>query len=427
MESDDGFESFHRAIRTEPLHVLAAKWRQDVFTRRLKKLPDVVEVIASGSLARGTQIGPVHDIDLIVVYDRSAHPDYGNKERSAEATESAEAAITHLEEGLLEQLHPWRGAAGGLLKETDQRTHVVTYRGDWVGPFKDIPYVPPVDVLPAVREGSHLVIPERETGWIETNPEQFMRRVEARKREWKYFAEVTGMMKEWARHNQLKIRNLAIDVMVLTYCPHPHLFETLSRGEAIARLFERAINPGKEGLKSPKKLCGTIDPKLDFGKLQSELEKGAKLARRAMNAEEEWKNPYRVVGEVTHPDEFWRKLFGKRYPRTSEPFLRVPETVPWFGEYTAGSRRAGEAGESRGPDNPWPKQPRPSGPSGPSEPRNGPGSPSGPRDNREGPRRSPEPTPTEPPPTESTPTEGGENLWTGIFGPSAPSVPLTFG
>ncbi len=56
----------------------------------------------------------------------------------------------------------------GLLKETEQRTHVVTCDGDWAGPFEEIiPVAPPVDVLPAVREGSHLLIPERGTGWIE--------------------------------------------------------------------------------------------------------------------------------------------------------------------------------------------------------------------------------------------------------------------
>ena len=80
--------------------------------------------------------------------------------------------MTHLESKLLEQLHPWRGAEAGLLKETEQRTHVVTYHGDSAGPFTEIiPSAPPVDVMPAVREGSHLLIPERGTGWIDVDPE----------------------------------------------------------------------------------------------------------------------------------------------------------------------------------------------------------------------------------------------------------------
>ena len=52
--------------------------------------------------------------------------------------------------------------------------------------------------MPAVREGSHLLIPERGTGWIDVDPEKLMRQVEQRQREWKYFTEVVGMVKAWA-------------------------------------------------------------------------------------------------------------------------------------------------------------------------------------------------------------------------------------
>jgi len=78
MESDDGFDAFSEEIKSDPLGVLLAKWRRDAFTKKLERLPDVIEVIPSGSLARGTHIGPVHDVDLIVVFDKSAHPDYGS-------------------------------------------------------------------------------------------------------------------------------------------------------------------------------------------------------------------------------------------------------------------------------------------------------------------------------------------------------------
>ena len=65
--------------------------------------------------------------------------------------------MTHLEEDLGDKLHPWLGASEGLPKETEQRTHVVTYLRRLDCPFEDIiPVPPPVDVMPAVREGSHL-------------------------------------------------------------------------------------------------------------------------------------------------------------------------------------------------------------------------------------------------------------------------------
>jgi predicted nucleotidyltransferase len=463
MESDNGFRSFSRAIETEPIGLLLAKWRRDVFIRKLMKLPDVIDVIPSGSLARGTQIGPVHDVDLIVVFDKAQHPDYGIKGKTKEAEESARAALTHLEAELLEQLHPWRGAAGGLLKESEQRTHVVKYNGDWAGPFEGfIPSAPPVDVMPAVREGSHLLIPERGTGWIEADPEWLIRQVEQRQREWKYFTEVVGMVKAWARLNHLKMKNLAVEVMVLEYCPSPRLFETLSVGEAVARFFEAAAKAKITILEDPAKLCGKIDPGMNYGKLHSALSEAAVLARKAMDAERVWENPQFAAGEIFHPDVFWRKLFGKKYPRTNERFWLAPVTEPWFYRWAKGPA---EAGGPNHPDNPAPKGPDagphgpndgpngggPNGPNGggPSGGPNGPngGGPSGPGGGAPGgPDRDPghpRPRPHGPGDGPARPTgprgprrrpapasaERGADFWTSVLGPAvgATSVPLTYG
>lgn len=436
MESDDGFRSFSRAIASDPIGVLLAKWRRDVFIRKLNKLPDVVKVIPSGSLARGTQIGPVHDVDLIVVFDKSQHPGYGTKGRSQEAAESAQAAMTHLENGLLEQLHPWRGAAGGLLKETEQRTHVVTYRGDWAGPFKEIiPSAPPVDVMPAVQEGSHLLVPERGTGWVDVDPEKLIRQVEQRQREWKYFKEVVGMVKAWARHNHLKMKNLAVEVMVLKYCPRPGIFETMSCGEAVARFFEKAAKAHITSLEDPAKRSGKIDRHLDYGKLRSALGRAAVLSRQAMDAEHAWKNRYYADGEVIHPGVFWRELFGKKYPRTNKRFWRKPATEPWFRAEPAISTRLGDLGPNRpggGPEPPDKRPPNeptdrpPEGPDlGPDDPDP---SPRGPGERPWHPRRPPGPGgPGRRP--QPAPAEPAAGVWTGVFGPAAatPAVPLTFG
>ena len=98
----------------------------------------------------------------------------------------------------VEQLHSSPGAAPGLLDDTELRTHVVNCRGGSTGPFAGIiPSAPPVDVMPAMRRGSHLLVPERGTGWIHVNPGELMRQVELRQREWKYFTEVVAMAKAW--------------------------------------------------------------------------------------------------------------------------------------------------------------------------------------------------------------------------------------
>jgi hypothetical protein len=432
MESDDGFRSFSRAIKTDPIGLLLAKWRLDVFTAKLKQLPDVVDVIPSGSLARSTQIGPVHDVDLIVVFDKTRHQDYGIKGGTEEAKASAQASLDHLEGALREELHPWLGAAGELGKESEQRTHVVKYNGDWTGPFAEvIPSAPPVDVMPAVREGSHLLIPERGTGWIDVDPERLIREVAQRQREWEYFTEVVGMVKAWAKLNRLEMKNLAVEVMVLQHCPRPRLFETLSVGDAVARFFESAAKAKITSLKDWAGRCGEIDPSLNFEKLQKALTHAADRSRKAVEAERAWENREFAVGEVTHPVVFWREVFGKKYPRARERFWRAPEAESWF-KYTAEPMGPdgpdGRKAPGRGPtvsDGPDGRDGRDGGsrrrPSGPRPAPYGAGDgPAGPANPR-GPRPTPAPA--------AASAEPRANYWRRVLGPTpaAATVPLTYG
>src|SRR5262249_7606731 len=159
-------------------------------------------------------IGPVHDVDLIVVFDKSVHPDYGK------GPESARAAMTYLEEKLLEQLHPLSGTEA-LIKGTEQRTHVVNCHGGPTGRDAEfIPSAPPLAGMPAVRKEPHLLgkspllVPELGGGgdkWIDVDPETFMRLVEQRQREWKYFTEVIQMVRAWAELNDLDMKTVAIE------------------------------------------------------------------------------------------------------------------------------------------------------------------------------------------------------------------------
>jgi len=487
MESDDGFDAFSEEIKSDPLGVLLAKWRRDAFTKKLERLPDVIEVIPSGSLARGTHIGPVHDVDLIVVFDKSAHPDYGS------GPESARAAMAFLENKLLEQLHPLSGAEA-LIKGTEQRTHVVNCHGGPTGRYAEfIPSAPPVDVMPAVREKpnllerSHLLVPELPPegggGWIDVDPETFMRQVEQRQREWKYFTEVIKMVKAWAELNDLNMKTVAIEVMVLTYCPRPRMFETLSRGEAIARFFDAANKARITSLKDPAGRCGEIDPHMNYGELQRKLKDAARLARQAMDAEYKWKNRFQLMQDATHPSVAWRKLFGKEYPEAQERYWRAPTSEPWFGKYRAepaptpgpgdlgsdwfsGGPKPPPGGGPSGPGDRGPKGPDDLGPKGPGHygPRGPVRRPGGFSDWPGGTRRA---RTTRSRPTGANPREAGTgaaspgraspssvsrssaspraaspgrraasasaepvtNLWAGVFGPAATtvSVPLTFG
>jgi len=412
MESDGGFESFGEEIKSDPLGVLLAKSRRDAFITKLERLPDVIEVIPSGSLARGTHIGPVHDVDLIVVFDKSAHPDYGTR------PESARAAMTYLEDRLLALMHPLSGTEA-LLKETQQRTHVVNCYGGSAGPYAEFfPSAPPVDVMPAVREKphllerSHLLVPELAADgggkWAPVDPETFMRQVEQRQREWKYFTEVIKMVRAWAKLNDLDMKTVAIEAMVLMYCPRPRMFETLSRGEAIARFFEAANKAKITKLEDPAGRCGEIDKKMDYGKLRRELKNAAGLSRQAMDAEHAWKNRFMLKQDATHPAVFWRQLFGEEYPEAREPFWRAPTSEPWFDKYRVGSMAPPSPGDLG--SNPRPGGPKPP-PGGPNTPPGGPKPPPGGGPNGSGDRGPKGPDRLDP--REGTRRPGGFFDWTG--------------
>jgi hypothetical protein len=300
-----------------------------------------------------------------------------------------------------------------------------------------IPSAPPVDVMPAVRKEpnllgkSPLLVPELGEGggkWIDVDPETFMRQVEQRQREWKYFTEVIQMVKVWAEHEHLDMKTVALEAMVLMYCPRPRMFETLSRGEAVARFFEAASKARITSLKDPAGRCGEIDPSMNFGELRRKLKAGAGLARQAMDAEYTWKNR-QLMQEATNPDVFWRKLFGKDYPKARERYWRLAVIEPWFGKYKAERRVTPDQAWFDVPDTPLRPFRDLNEPGlkpdwhGDRTARNpgGPGATDDAGDARSQPRagRHPEPASAEP----------GTSLWTTVFGPAAAtvSVPLTFG
>lgn len=331
MNSEEAFRRFGHDIETDPIGMLLAEWQRSAFIHALKQLPDVVDVIPAGSLARGTQIGPVHDVDLIVVFDSSAYPDWGY------GSESALVAMQHLQASLLQQMHPWRGTDEGLFEETKIRNHVVQCNGVSTGPFEGfVPSVPPVDVMPAVQHHGHLRVPElhREglnllgKNWIDVDPEKFMHLIEQRQRDWKYFKAVIKLVKAWAEEQGLKIKSMAIEVMVLKYCPRPGLFETLTVSEAVTRFFEAAAKANIHSLTDPTGWCGEIDRHMNYGALRNALKEAAGLSRRALDAERAVDRGQSILGD-DDPGSLWRKLFGKKFPHVKKRFWPAQHYEPW--------------------------------------------------------------------------------------------------
>jgi predicted nucleotidyltransferase len=370
--TSDPFDKFAHDIESDPLRVLQARSRRSTVIRALKSRPDVVEVIPSGSLARGTHLGPIHDVDVIVVFDQSAHPDW-------RGSGSAQAALEYTQAAIRETLQAGLGRPLGLVHGAELRNHVVKCDlSPSLGPLDAIiPDPPPVDVMPAIREGSHLRVPEcLSDRWIDVDPERLMRMVAARERAWSNFDEVVRMIKDWADHHELKMKSLPIEVMVLEYLPKPGLFGTMSCSDAVARFFDAASRAHITRLVDPAGRSGEIDPHMNYAKLRKALDESADLARQAVDAERAWQNRHLAQEGVTHPSVFWQKIFGKdrfKRPRVWYWYPRSPAGQPspasrrWFDE------RAEPADESGWSWRPWRN--------GPSEPHS-PGrtaEPSGPR------------------------------------------------
>src|SRR6266498_4788028 len=157
MRPDAAFDSFQKVVYAKASHVREARRRRDVFRSAFNTLDDVTEVIPSGSLARGTQLDPIHYVDLIVVFDAAAHRDWGDERGSAEA------ALEYTG-GMVTQL---LGATDGSIREyvrhTELRNHVVKcfLESRWEVEHESFRRAFAVEVMPAFRIQSRLRVPER--------------------------------------------------------------------------------------------------------------------------------------------------------------------------------------------------------------------------------------------------------------------------
>jgi hypothetical protein len=365
MRSDEAFRESGRVVQADPLMALLARWRRSVVIDVVKSRPDVEEVIPSGSLARGTHLEVIHDddVDLIVVFDESMRADW-------DGGGSAGAALQHLQMAIRDEPQAGPERPQGLVHDTEVRNHVVACNLDSsLGPLVDaIPDASPVDVMPAVWEGTHLRVPERASDrWIDVDPEPLLGVLAAQQRAWSNFDEVVRMIKGWAGHQGLRMTSLAVEVLVLKYLPRPDLSDVTSCSDAIAGFFGAASRAHITHLSDPAARRAEIDPQLNYAALRTALGKSAALARQAIGAERTWQKPQE---SLTHPSVFWQEIFGQgfRRPRTWYWNFQFPAQQPappsrrWFDE------RAEPADESVWSWRPWhhePSRQQPADPGGP--------------------------------------------------------------
>jgi hypothetical protein len=292
MSVESGFDALQTIVNVDAGDLAEARRRRNVFCDELVKEDDVLEVRASGSLARGTHKDPVNDVDLVVVFDGAAHPDWN------QSGPSADAALAHVQDAVRRRL----GSGGtGDVRLTKPRNHSVKC-------FLDDPGDPDaftVDVTPAlIRVEGGIFIPESKSAkWVASDPQFLIDLVAKRHGEWNEFARLVRVLKRWNTDHGGHMKSLTVEVLALTYLPVD------SRPNALSAYFAAAQDAVWDPVLDPAQLCGPIQPDLDRRKVSDELAMAADIANRAVEAE--------ANGEKQHAQCLWRKVFGDIFP---EPY-----------------------------------------------------------------------------------------------------------
>jgi predicted nucleotidyltransferase len=299
MWPETAFDTHQTAVNAAPDSVREARRRRNFFCDAFGKQPDVTETVPSGSLARGTQRDPIHDVDLIIVFRQEDHPDWDT------SSGSAEAALEYTRGQVTSLLGVTAGTLAQEVRLAHLRTHVVKC-------FLDDPEDKnafTVEVMPALRrpEGG-LRIPERgnDAGWVTADPEFLMSEVAARHREWRSFAPMVRAIKKWKDVAGLDMKSLTGEILALNCLPAPQPGQMLTRPVALQQFFTAAASAVMNGVTDPAGWCGEIQPELDRAAARAALLEAADVAARAVVAEQRDDQDAAVC--------LWRSVFGPDFP-----------------------------------------------------------------------------------------------------------------
>jgi predicted nucleotidyltransferase len=302
MRPDTAFNTHQTVVNAAPESVQEARRRRNFVCDAFGKQSDVAETIPSGSLARGTQRDPIHDVDLIIVFRQDDHPDWDT------GNGSAEAALEYVRSQVTDLLGVTAGTFAQEVRLTHLRNHVVNC-------FLDDPEAKDaftVEVMPALRRpGGALRIPERsnEAGWVTADPEFLLSEVAARHGDWRFFAPMVRAIKKWKDVANLDMKSLTAEVLTLNCMPAPELGQVLSRQAALQRFFTAAASAVMDGVTDPAGCCGEIQPGLDRAAARAALLEAADVTARAVAAEQRGDHDAAVC--------LWRSVFGPDFPEPS--------------------------------------------------------------------------------------------------------------
>lgn len=308
MGVTEAFKTFQGVVNADPEQVVEARARRDVFKSAFSGEDDVDEVFASGSLARGTHKDPIHDVDVVIVFDADQHPDWGTPGGSAEeALDSTRARVNAL-------LGATNGSHAQVVRLARWRNHAVKC-------FLDDPEDPDrftVDAMPALRRDGVLLIPEAlSKKWVYANPEHLISEVADKHAMWNQYAGTVRMLKWWADDQDIKIKSLVMEVLALKHLP-----TNVTQPEAIKQFFVSAYYAvdGGEQISDPAGLCGLIQPDLDTDQFLDRLRTARDLAGRAIQAQDTQDHAFAV--------RLWGEVFGDQFPKPPAGSSPTPAVAP---------------------------------------------------------------------------------------------------
>lgn len=307
MSVDSAFAEYQKKVNADEDQVAEARRRRDLFKSAFSDEDDIEEVRPSGSLARGTEKDPIHDVDTILVFKAGSHPGWG------EAGDSAEEALNHVQTRVRELLGTHGTHAAGEVRRSTWRNHAVKCFMD----DKDDADAFTVDAMPALLDGDRLLIPEfTSRKWVPADPQYLIDAIKAKHEQWSKFAGTVRMLKAWGKTQDTEVKSLVMEVLALQ-----HLTTGNTRPIALRNFFTTAAYTleGGERVTDPAEVCGEIQKDLDYTKLAECLRSASANATIAVSKQ--------ASNDDATAIHHWGEVFGSAFPAPPKTGP-VPAVVP---------------------------------------------------------------------------------------------------
>lgn len=270
--------------------------RHDFIRARLRgkiindgRIPDFL----IGSYVRHTQIRPVNDVDIMVVFDSDSY-----RERYASTPQNF---LRYLKLKLRE-----------IFPETKLRTqpHSIGLK---------FTQSPDVDIVPAFLEDYEnevFVIPDKDfIEYIETSPKQHQRIItEHNQFLQNKFMRIVKMLKKWRDYNEIELKSFHLEIFTMNVLNRPFI----NYQGGLLYFFTNASNQIFDRCDDPTQLSGYLDSYLDY-------ESKKRLSKIFHSTSQKIKELNRLEASGKHQEAIaeWRKIFGPPFPKSE---TRVPNT-----------------------------------------------------------------------------------------------------